>query len=492
PWSEAAVAQGVAALDRAGLLDRVLVPIGRGAHRRRGRHRKPRARRFTFLPPLTFQVAILRSGDRLAGAFERALGWAFSAVAAVLLTLAVVGSAATAWQGEAVYAALGSALSPAVLLLVAASLSMTTVVHELAHAWTLKHNGGRPGRMGVMLFYLAPAFFCDVSDAWRLPHRSQRVKVALAGIITQMGLGGAASLAALRVNDPDLKQFLLLYAAGNLFAGLLNALPFVKLDGYIALMSHLDHPNLRSQSMATVRAAAVRFFAQATPTGQQTPSQRAPTPLWQQVFGVGCLAVPVLLVARALDNIVQSLASLGVVGKALVWLLLLVLTWLMGRAARRVVTEIRAGGPRWGRIAGTLAAVAVALTGLGAATVTTTDTAGYVVRENGMVELVVADGQPQPALRPGEPVELQTGGLLLQNVTGHGAVTDTTPRGASAPLTAFTSVRLDGIPVPVQAYHLDVATRPSAPVGLARFDPRPIPLRDLVIQRLLAPTRSAP
>ena len=174
------------------------------------------------------------------------------------------------------YAVLGSPVDPLVLVLLAASLSLTTVVHELAHAWTLKHYGGRPGRMGVMLFYLAPAFFCDVSDAWRLPHRRQRVKVALAGIVVQLGLGGLAGLAALRVTEPDRHAFLVLYAVGNLAAGLLNALPFVKLDGYIALMSHLDHPNLRIHAIDTVRASLVRFLSR--PPGPATTGRAVRSP----------------------------------------------------------------------------------------------------------------------------------------------------------------------------------------------------------------------
>lgn len=33
----------------------------------------------------------------------------------------------------------------------------------------------RPSRMGVMLFYLLPAFFCDVSDGWRLPDKAHEL-----------------------------------------------------------------------------------------------------------------------------------------------------------------------------------------------------------------------------------------------------------------------------------------------------------------------------
>ena len=38
---------------------------------------------------------------------------------------------------------------------------------------------------------------------------------------------------------------LILFASGAFLGGLLNLIPFVKFDGYLALMSHVDVPRLR-------------------------------------------------------------------------------------------------------------------------------------------------------------------------------------------------------------------------------------------------------
>ncbi|MCR2185631.1 hypothetical protein NSX52_24025, partial [Salmonella enterica] len=67
------------------------------------------------------------------------------------------------------------------LLILIAVLSLATLLHEAAHGLTLARFGGSPRRAGFMLFYLTPAFFVDVTDGWRLPKRSQRVAIALAG-----------------------------------------------------------------------------------------------------------------------------------------------------------------------------------------------------------------------------------------------------------------------------------------------------------------------
>ena len=53
-------------------------------------------------------------------------------------------------------------------------LTVTCLFHEMAHGIVLASAGGRPRRLGIMLFYLIPAFFCDVSDSFRLARRSHR------------------------------------------------------------------------------------------------------------------------------------------------------------------------------------------------------------------------------------------------------------------------------------------------------------------------------
>ena len=113
PWTEAAVHVGVVALDRASLLQREQRSATRGAHRRHGRHRTYRPPRLRVVPPFTLQLAIHRSGDRVAGALDRLFGWAFPGIAAALVVLGIVGTAATVWHWDDVYAVLGSARGPA-------------------------------------------------------------------------------------------------------------------------------------------------------------------------------------------------------------------------------------------------------------------------------------------------------------------------------------------------------------------------------------------
>lgn len=53
-------------------------------------------------------------------------------------------------------------------------------LHELGHASALKYSGARPGNIGFTLYLIFPAFYSDVTDAWRLP-RWRRLLVDVSG-----------------------------------------------------------------------------------------------------------------------------------------------------------------------------------------------------------------------------------------------------------------------------------------------------------------------
>ena len=127
-------------------------------------------------------------------------------------------------------------------------------IHEFAHGLTCCHFGGKVHEVGFMLIYFAPAFYCDVSDAWMFPSRRQRMWVTFAGGYIQMVIWGLCTL-VWRVTDPDtfvqsdLRWWSFCFQA---FRSLLNFNPLIKLDGYYMLSDYLEIPNLRTRSMATL------------------------------------------------------------------------------------------------------------------------------------------------------------------------------------------------------------------------------------------------
>ncbi|HKU44886.1 MAG TPA: site-2 protease family protein [Polyangiales bacterium] len=176
-------------------------------------------------------------------------------------------------------------LSGGAWALLYASILLTIGMHELAHALVCKHFGARVHRMGVMLFYLNPVAYCDISDSWRLVQRKAKILIAAAGIFVQAVLASAA-LSGWMLSG---KAILLHYTAVN--AGLIafNLIPFVKLDGYWMLVHLLNEPNLRWKALAAVDQRLRRWLGRSTATEQHTAAGYI-------AFGVAhILAVPIFL-----------------------------------------------------------------------------------------------------------------------------------------------------------------------------------------------------
>ncbi len=131
----------------------------------------------------------------------------------------------------------GAVLWPAYALFVA-----SLVAHELGHAAACRRFGAPPDDIGFTVYWLFPAFYSDVTAAWRLDRR-QRVVVDLGGVYFQL-VAGAGLWLAYRVTGWQP----LAVAFGMILCGCLFALnPFLKLDGYWLLSDALGVPRLSRQ-----------------------------------------------------------------------------------------------------------------------------------------------------------------------------------------------------------------------------------------------------
>ncbi|KZE37965.1 daptide biosynthesis intramembrane metalloprotease [Microbacterium sp. T32] len=407
----------------------------------RGSERRT-AGRVTYRPPLTIQFATLRAPrlfDRLHRLIRPLLrGW----LAWPLAALIVAGLVALGAQAADVVAALTSPLPLVDVLVVAVVLVAATLLHEAAHGVTLAHGGGQPRRAGVMLLYLGPAFFVDVTDAWRLPSRASRVRVALAGPAVHAALAGAAALCALAVPDPDVRRALLVLSCACAVVVVINLVPFVRFDGYIAVMSALDEPNLRARTMADAADALRRgLFGGA-------PGPRALARWWSVPFGILSALVPIALVVAAIERTVHALAGTGPVGALIVLALPTAVVVAVGVG---VVRWVVAGWSRGrGRTRFVLIGVAAVAAVVGAAAVIPVDdtrTLGFT-SVGDRVELVVpASATDDAGLTADLPVDLTTSGILADAVVARGVARPAPARTITAPLTAFSPVEVPGLEV---------------------------------------------
>jgi putative peptide zinc metalloprotease protein len=134
------------------------------------------------------------------------------------------------------------------------ALFSVKLLHELGHAFAVKRNGGRVPTMGIAFLVMFPMAYTDTNEAWRMPHRWQRLQVSAAGIVTEGIVAVWATVAWAFLPDGALRSSMFFLAAISWgISLLLNASPFMRFDGYFILCDALDIPNLHQRSFAVAR-----------------------------------------------------------------------------------------------------------------------------------------------------------------------------------------------------------------------------------------------
>ena len=140
------------------------------------------------------------------------------------------------------------------LLSYGVALFFVKLLHELGHAFTAKHYGCRVPAMGVAFLVMWPVAYTDTNETWRLTNRFHRLRVASAGIATELVIAIWATLAWALLPAGGVQSAAFVLATTSWVATLaINASPFMRFDGYFILMDALDMPNLHGRSFAMAR-----------------------------------------------------------------------------------------------------------------------------------------------------------------------------------------------------------------------------------------------
>ncbi len=147
------------------------------------------------------------------------------------------------------------------LVWLAAALAIAKCVHELGHALTCKRFGGECHEIGLLLLAFVPCLYCNVSDAWLLRSKWQRIAVSAAGIVVELVLA-AGCLFLWWFSQPGVFQAILLnmVVVCSVNTVLFNGNPLLRYDGYYVLSDLVGVPNLAQQSRALVQRGVRRFF----------------------------------------------------------------------------------------------------------------------------------------------------------------------------------------------------------------------------------------
>lgn len=144
--------------------------------------------------------------------------------------------------------------TPEGILATVGMMSLSKVVHELGHAFAASHFGCRVPAMGMALLLGMPVLWTDVTDAWRLPRRSDRLTIDAAGMIAELTLAVLATILwTVLPNGPFRSGSYLLASSAWIITLGINLNPFMRFDGYYLISDAFDIPNMQDRSFTLAR-----------------------------------------------------------------------------------------------------------------------------------------------------------------------------------------------------------------------------------------------
>ncbi len=198
----------------------------------------PRLRKSDPLLALKYRTALVPAPavQRLA----RVFGWLFSPLVLVLALGALVAFDIWLFFIHGVASGLRGALYEPVLMLgLFAAVILATAWHEIGHATACRYGGAKPGVLGAGVYLVWPAFYCDITDAYRLSRRG-RLRTDLGGVYFN-GLFSIAVAAAYLATGFEPLVFVIL---GQHLIVLQQLIPALRFDGYYVLSDLTGVPDI--------------------------------------------------------------------------------------------------------------------------------------------------------------------------------------------------------------------------------------------------------
>ena len=266
---------------------------------------------------------------------------------------------------------------PADLLIVLGLSVVSGAFHECGHAAGCRYGGARPGKIGVGIYLVWPAFFTNVTDSYRLS-RAGRLRTDLGGLY----FNAVFMLALAGIYTATSSEVLLLVIAFTHLEMLEQLMPFVRFDGYFILSDLIGVPDLFARVAPIVKSALPRGRRDPRVTGLRRRARIMVTawvlcviPLLTLSIGYLVLHLPAVdralwrsaslqahLMTAAVHGHRYAMAAVDAIGIALVTLSLAGSLYIVTGLARRLT----ALGRRWsaGRPARRLLAGAAGLAAL--------------------------------------------------------------------------------------------------------------------------------
>jgi putative peptide zinc metalloprotease protein len=189
---------------------------------------------------------------------------------------------------------------PVGLLVVLGLTLVSAMFHECGHAAGCRYGGARPGKIGVGIYLVWPAFFTNVTDSYRLS-RAGRLRTDLGGLY----FNAVFMLALAGIYAATSDEILLLVIALTHLEMLEQLMPFARFDGYYILSDLVGVPDLFARVVPIVKSVLPRGRRDPRVTGLRRRARIVVT-AWVMcvipllAFSVGYLVLHLPAVDRAL------------------------------------------------------------------------------------------------------------------------------------------------------------------------------------------------
>ncbi|HLO87527.1 MAG TPA: M50 family metallopeptidase [Nostocaceae cyanobacterium] len=183
--------------------------------------------------------------DKIRFIFTSYFGFLLCSIVAFAVAIGISRQGEINTVGQQIWSSYGSNLIFPFALLMMVVIS----IHELGHAFTLKHYQGSILEMGLMFICFLPGAYTNSTDAYGLVKRKQRALVIAAGVICQVVIWAIALIiwsVSLRGSWLYTTSYLLMVAAQFTLA--LNLNPLYKFDGYYILEALTGINHLRQRA----------------------------------------------------------------------------------------------------------------------------------------------------------------------------------------------------------------------------------------------------
>lgn len=139
---------------------------------------------------------------------------------------------------------------PGLFLALFLGVTLAAAFHEIGHAAGCRYGGGHPGKMGCGLYLAWPAFYTDVTDAYRLGRRA-RLRTDLGGVYFNVVVVLATVGAYLATGFEPLLLLVIIQHVEIAH----QLLPVIRLDGYYIVSDLTGVPDLFARIGPILRSA---------------------------------------------------------------------------------------------------------------------------------------------------------------------------------------------------------------------------------------------